>query len=91
MDQIWLEVADYPKMLASADLGICLHYSSSGLDLPMKVIDMYGSGLPVLAIKYNCISEMVTEGITGHIFDSESELFQLLKDFVNDFNGTGQR
>lgn len=71
----FLPFDDYARLLAAADLGICLHMSSSGVDLPMKVVDMFGAGLPVLAYSgYPSFGELVKVGQNGSGFENHQEL-----------------
>lgn len=78
----FLSFSDYASLLGAADLGISLHTSSSGVDLPMKVVDMFGAGLPVLGVRFEAWGELVKEGVNGMGFGSAEELAgQMLKLF----------
>ncbi|KAK0665611.1 family 33 putative glycosyltransferase [Cercophora samala] len=75
----FLPFEEYASLLACADLGVCLHMSSSGVDLPMKVVDMFGAGLPVVAYGgYESFGELVKEGVNGRGFETGEELAGVL-------------
>jgi len=72
---LWLEPADYPKLIGLADLGLCLHQSSSGLDLPMKLADLRGAAVPVAVFDYApVLTEVMTTGHEGITFRDPGDL-----------------
>ena len=84
----WLSMSDYASLLGAADLGVSLHISSSGVDLPMKVVDMFGAGLPVVGWgKFEAWPELVKEKVNGRGFGTAEDLQKVLVDL---FGGDGE-
>jgi beta-1,4-mannosyltransferase len=83
---LWLSAEDYPPFLGSADLGLCLHRSASGLDLPMKVADLLGAGLPVCALDYGpTLREILRPDQNGLLFSSAADLAAQLEALFRGF------
>lgn len=77
---VWVDAADYPRLLGAADLGLSLHRSASGVDLPMKIADMFGAGLPVCALDYGpVLAELVRAGENGELFSTGPELGERIR------------
>ncbi len=82
----WLDPDDYPRIVGAADLGLCLHRSSSGVDIPMKVVDLFGAGVPVCALDYGaCLAERVRHGENGLLFSTARQLSDVLFDLFETF------
>lgn len=75
----WLEPGEYLRVVGSADLGLCLHRSTSGLDIPIKVADLFGAGVPVCALDYGaCLAERVRHRDNGLLFSNAGQLADIL-------------
>lgn len=62
--------------------------SSSGVDLPMKVVDMFGAGLPVVGYgDYESWGELVREGVNGRGFVKSADLARVLRELFSDSEG----
>jgi beta-1,4-mannosyltransferase len=71
----WAEPDEYPRLVAAADAGICVHRSSSGVDLPMKVCDMLGAGVPACVLDYGAVvRETVQPDGNALLFRDAAEL-----------------
>jgi beta-1,4-mannosyltransferase len=82
----WLDPEDYPRIVGSADLGLCLHRSSSGVDIPMKVADLFGARVPVCALDYGAsLAERIRHGENGLLFSNGQQLAELLFDLFETF------
>jgi len=56
----------------------------------MKVLDMFGTGLPVVARYYKCIEELVQVNKNGVFFEDSVQLYANLKIFFKNEEGRAQ-
>ncbi|MBZ5609583.1 MAG: glycosyltransferase [Acidobacteriia bacterium] len=85
----FLDPADYRELLCAAHFGFCLHRSTSGVDLPMKLMDLFGARTPACVLDYGeCLTEQIQPGVTALTFRTSQELAcridQLLAGFPDD-------
>ena len=80
----WLPEPLYRDLLRAADLGISIHRSASGVDLPMKVVDMIEAGLPAAVFDYGpCLSELVPAALKPFMFTDTEGLAARVMQLMN--------
>jgi beta-1,4-mannosyltransferase len=89
---LWLPAPQYASLLAAADLGVCVHRSSSGADFPMKLADMSGAGLPACVLDYGpCLRERLAASRAHLLFTDADDLAGRLAAVFRDFPGPSAR
>jgi hypothetical protein len=63
-----------------------MHRSASGVDLPMKVVDMIEAGLPAAVLDYGpCLAELVPPPLGNAMFGDAATLAARLEEAMEDF------
>ncbi len=84
----FLDPADYRDLLRSAHLGFSLHRSTSGVDLPMKIMDFFGARTPACVLDYGpCLGEQIEPGRTALTFRDGAELADRIDELLRGFDG----
>ncbi len=82
----FLDAADYRELLRTAHFGFSMHRSSSGVDLPMKIMDLFGARTPAAVLDYGpCLAEQVEPGRTALTFQTSQELAQRIDELLHGF------
>jgi beta-1,4-mannosyltransferase len=82
----FLDPGDYRELLRAAHFGISLHRSSSGVDLPMKIMDLFGARTPACVLDYGaCLAEQIQPGHTALTFQTSQEFAQRIDQLLEGF------
>jgi beta-1,4-mannosyltransferase len=82
----FFDPADYRELLRAAHMGFSLHRSSSGVDLPMKIIDLFGARTPALVLDYGpCLREQIQPGRTALTFLDSHEFALRMDELLQGF------
>lgn len=88
----FLDPSSYRELLSAAHLGLCLHRSASGVDLPMKLMDLFGARTPVCVLDYGaCLAEQIHPGRTALTFLDGRELAERIDEALHGFPESLQR
>ncbi|MEM7144372.1 MAG: glycosyltransferase [Verrucomicrobiota bacterium] len=80
----WVPASEYRGFLMAADFGMCFHASSSGDDVPMKLFDLLGAGLPVAAYDYGAAIREGMSAEEGCFFSDAGGLVAGVRVFLDD-------
>jgi beta-1,4-mannosyltransferase len=84
----FLDPADYRELLGAALIGVCMHRSSSGVDLPMKLVDLLSARTPVCVLDYgDCLTEQIQPGFNAVLFRTGEELAHRFDELLQGFPG----
>jgi beta-1,4-mannosyltransferase len=82
----FFDPADYRELLRTAHIGFSLHCSSSGVDLPMKIMDLFGARTPASVLDYGpCLAEQIQPGYTALTFRDSQEFAQRIDELLQGF------